>query len=134
MQPHSCGIILKSFNDDGKERFLILLARWSNHWSWPKGYLEKNESHLQCALREVQEETGFSSEMIQLEDREPTTVSYTLNKRTKRVQDGVKTVKLFYGFMKERRDPVLSKEHVQFRWASRKKCHELLRPELASVL
>lgn len=133
-EPHSCGFILKSLNDEGKERYLLLLARWSNHWSWPKGYLEKDESHLTCALRELREETGFTADDVQLEDKEPVMVSYTLQKKTKRIQDGVKHVKLFYGFMKQRREPVLSREHVQSKWASRKKCRQLLRPELASVL
>ncbi|MCX6428050.1 MAG: NUDIX hydrolase [Actinobacteria bacterium] len=30
-------------------------------WSLPKGKLEKGESHIACAYREVQEETGFSA-------------------------------------------------------------------------
>lgn len=131
---HSAGLIIRAENDQGKNRYLILLARWGNHYSWPKGHLEKGESELQCALRETEEETGFSQDLIQLEDREPVVVRYRLAKKTKRVQDGIKVVKLFYAYVKERLPVQLSREHLQYKWASKKTCLRLLRPELASVL
>jgi 8-oxo-dGTP pyrophosphatase MutT (NUDIX family) len=45
-------------------------------WSLPKGKLDKNESAERAALREVQEETGLSCQLI--EELEP--VSYTDNR------------------------------------------------------
>ena len=45
-------------------------------WSLPKGKLDKNESSERAALREVQEETGLSCQLI--EELEP--VSYTNNR------------------------------------------------------
>ena len=45
-------------------------------WSLPKGKLDKNESSERAALREVQEETGLSCQLI--EELEP--VSYTDNR------------------------------------------------------
>ena len=45
-------------------------------WSLPKGKLDKNESAERAALREVQEETGLSCQLV--EELEP--VSYTDNR------------------------------------------------------
>jgi 8-oxo-dGTP diphosphatase len=45
-------------------------------WSLPKGKLDKNESAERAALREVQEETGLSCQLI--EELDP--VSYTDNR------------------------------------------------------
>lgn len=132
---HSAGLVLRSETRSGSDRYLILLARWGNAWSFPKGHrVSDKESVLSCALRETFEETGFSQEVIVLEDREPVTVSYALPKKTKNVPDGVKVVQLFYAFVRDCPVPTLSREHVQFKWASRKSCLRLLRPELASVL
>ena len=45
-------------------------------WSLPKGKLDKNESSERAALRDVQEETGLSCQLI--EELDP--VSYTDNR------------------------------------------------------
>lgn len=45
-------------------------------WSLPKGKLDKNESAERAALREVQEETGLSCQLV--EELDP--VSYTDNR------------------------------------------------------
>ena len=45
-------------------------------WSLPKGKLDKNESAERAALREVQEETGLSCQLIE----ELAPVSYTDNR------------------------------------------------------
>ena len=45
-------------------------------WSLPKGKLDRNESSERAALREVQEETGLSCQLI--EELDP--VSYTDNR------------------------------------------------------
>ena len=45
-------------------------------WSLPKGKLDKNESSERAALREVQEETGLSCQLV--EELDP--VSYTDNR------------------------------------------------------
>ncbi len=44
------------FNDKGE---LLMIYR-RGHWDLPKGKLEKNESKKDCALREVEEETGVT--------------------------------------------------------------------------
>lgn len=40
-------------------KVLLVQGRKTGMWSFPKGHLESGETALQCALRELQEETGL---------------------------------------------------------------------------
>ena len=57
----SCGIIL--FHSD--EFLVIQHPTESNdvkgHWDFPKGHVEDNETELETATRELQEETGIDN-------------------------------------------------------------------------
>ena len=47
---------------DGRE-LIVIRRRRRQDWTLPKGKTEPGESWLQCAIREVQEETGFDVEV-----------------------------------------------------------------------
>jgi 8-oxo-dGTP pyrophosphatase MutT (NUDIX family) len=49
------GVILT----DTANRFLLVLGRIAQKWSFPKGTMEENEVWLTCAKREAFEETGL---------------------------------------------------------------------------
>ena len=67
----SIGVII-FFMKSGVPEFLIIKHR-QGHWSFPKGHMEKGETDLQTAKRELSEETGitdvkFISEGIELSE------------------------------------------------------------------
>lgn len=67
---------------DGVEVLVVHRARYGD-WTFPKGKLEPGEDDEQCAVREVEEETGLT---CVLGDELPST-SYTLGSgRRKRVR------------------------------------------------
>jgi 8-oxo-dGTP pyrophosphatase MutT (NUDIX family) len=53
------GCILVSPND----KILLVKGRLSGKWSLPKGHMEGRENDLQCALRELYEETGIQPDV-----------------------------------------------------------------------
>lgn len=134
MALHGAGFVLRRRNSKNKDVYLILKSKWGGHWSLPKGHANSKESPFECALRETNEETGISPEQIQIEPIDPVDVSYKLNQKTKKVQDGIKRVRIYFGYLKEKPDVRLSREHTQFRWAALQTCKELLRPELAELV
>eukprot|EP00906_Rhabdomonas_costata_P019510 RCo028473 len=53
-----CGVIV--FNEDFSK--VLMIQHWnSEQWSFPRGKIANEESKLQCALRELWEETGFDA-------------------------------------------------------------------------
>jgi 8-oxo-dGTP diphosphatase len=56
----AAGCVLARTRDNGKPEYLIVHRPRYDDWSLPKGKLDKGETFLEGALREVKEETGFT--------------------------------------------------------------------------
>ncbi len=84
----SCGVVVFR-NINGKREYLCLLQNFSKTYSVPKGHLEAFETEKECALRELYEETGINTKLI---DGFKTEISYSFN-----TNSGIKfkTVTLF---------------------------------------
>ena len=55
----SCGSLV--YRIENEEIYLLLIRHKSGgHWSFPKGHVEKGETEIETALREVKEETNVS--------------------------------------------------------------------------
>lgn len=59
----SCGFLI--FKDDPSPSFLLM--RHPNRWDLPKGHVDPGETNRQCALRELEEETGITAEDIEID-------------------------------------------------------------------
>jgi 8-oxo-dGTP diphosphatase len=55
----AAGGVVHRVDADGALTFLLVHRRRRGDWSLPKGKLERGESHLDAAVREVAEETGL---------------------------------------------------------------------------
>ena len=60
MKETACGAIIYRETSMGRE-YLILKHKNAGHWFFPKGKIEKDESKMQCAKREILEETGLKN-------------------------------------------------------------------------
>lgn len=58
-----CGAILVHLTDE-KISEICLVHQSSGHWGIPKGQRNKNEPQVECAIREVVEETGLDIRAI----------------------------------------------------------------------
>ena len=131
----SAGIILLDIREMTEARVLCLRA--FNNWDFPKGRLDAGETHIQAAIRELQEETGYNLsdiEFVQTLFDLPETVTYGSGKRAK-------TATYFYAVLSNlEKDPILpvspelgKPEHDEWRWVSVSKLSELLPARLLPI-
>ena len=85
MNPPCAGIIVFS---EGKT--VLVATSYGNH-SFPKGKRHRNETHLECAWRELQEETGLTKDNVTLIDD-----NFYLDERTAK---GNLSVRYFVGML-----------------------------------
>lgn len=56
---HAAGGVISRQKRDGRVEVLLIHRPHREDWTFPKGKLESRETHEECALREVEEETGL---------------------------------------------------------------------------
>lgn len=76
----SAGVIVRE--DNGVEEPTYLCVRAYSNWDFPKGHVEGQETLLQAALRELEEETILTPEDIQLVGTMAPPVVYKNGKKT----------------------------------------------------
>ncbi len=106
----SCGFLI--VRGDPVREFLLM--RHHDRWDLPKGHVDKGESELDCACRELLEETGFQRDDIQLIDGFRFVTHYQVRgKRDGRLRD--KTLVIFLGRL-VRDVPIQVSEHQDHEW------------------
>jgi 8-oxo-dGTP diphosphatase len=59
----AAGGVIRRLNDENEHEVLLVHRPRYDDWSWPKGKCEPGESLIDCAIREVEEETGILTEV-----------------------------------------------------------------------
>jgi bis(5'-nucleosidyl)-tetraphosphatase len=106
----SCGVLIIR----GEPIREFLLMRHADRWDLPKGHVDPGETEIQCALRELREETGIQATDLELIDGFRFETRYQVRaKKSDRVYD--KTLVIFLGHL--RRDvPIAVTEHIGYKW------------------
>tara|TARA_B100000029_G_scaffold309670_1_gene302212 strand:+ start:689 stop:1084 length:396 start_codon:yes stop_codon:yes gene_type:complete len=102
----SCGVVLFC-----KKKILLLKYKGGGHWDFPKGHVEKDESEMETALRELKEETGISEVTLFSDFRE--IIEYSFRKGNSFIKKQV----IYFMGETENTDVTLSHEHTDFVWA-----------------
>ena len=110
----SCGVVLFS-----KQKVLLLQyatgqkeGEWDlqGHWDFPKGHVDKGETEIETATRELEEETGIKN--IILLDNFRKTINYKIQKRDRKISKEV----VFFIATTAETEINLSHEHVDYGW------------------
>jgi bis(5'-nucleosidyl)-tetraphosphatase len=114
VEEESAGVVVFRVDPAGVRMYLLL--DYGHHWDFPKGHLEKGETPLEAAQRELKEETGISR--VELLPNFAARISYFFREKRKRAKDKTpvlvhKTVTFFAGRV-DSEVVKLSDEHVGF--------------------
>ena len=101
----SCGAII--FRKENNIIETLLIRMIGGHWSYPKGHVEKDETEVETALREIKEETNLEV-ILDTRFREITTYSPK--------PDVLKDVIYFIGFAKTTNVLVQETEVSEYMW------------------
>lgn len=112
IQPLSCGFLIVRGNPI--ESFLLM--KHPRRWDLPKGHVDEGETELQCAIRELYEETGISVDDIEIDPTFSYENRYMVNQKRYGGKGFVEKKLLVY--LARLRNPVRIKvtEHDGYRW------------------
>ena len=107
----SCGLLL--FRDGPPKSFLLMCL--PGRYDLPKGHLEGRETELQCAMRELNEETGIEASNVELDPSFRYTETYFPRYRRFGGRRVEKTLVIFLGRL-YRDVPIKLTEHDSCQW------------------
>jgi len=124
----SAGVIVLHWR---RHRYEYLLLRAYNYWDFPKGVVEPGETPLECARREVAEETGITELAFRWGEQYRETQPYNHGRKIARyyiAETPSTRVRLQI-------NPEIGRpEHSEFRWVTRAAAWDLLTPRVQAIL
>lgn len=107
----SCGFLI--YRTQPEKAFLLM--RHPHRWDLPKGHVDDGETNLQCALRELEEETGIQQHQLRIEEGFKHKNRYIIT--TKRGVQKKKKLIMFLAELVEEVEIVLT-EHESYQWVT----------------
>lgn len=108
----SCGVLV--FRQTPRRSFLLM--KHPHRYDLPKGHIEAGESEMDCALRELEEETGFPKEQIRIEPEFRFELTYQPRYRRFGGERVEKTVVIFLGWLLADNSEPKPTEHGAYEW------------------
>jgi len=128
-QPRSCGVLV--VRGDPIEEFLLM--QHSNRLDLPKGHVDPGESDVECALRELEEETGITADDIDLDPDFQFENRYMVRYKRFGDQDVEKTLVIFLGRLQREVEMKVS-EHESHKWMKWNPPHKIQRETIDPLL
>jgi bis(5'-nucleosidyl)-tetraphosphatase len=111
-QPLSCGFLILR----GQPVDSFLLMRHPRRWDLPKGHLDEGETEIQCALRELHEETGIPADAVEIDPDFQYENRYMVNQKRYGGKGLIeKRLLIFLGHL-TRPIRIVVTEHDDYRW------------------
>lgn len=120
-RPLSCGFLIVRGNPIDS----FLLMKHPARWDLPKGHVDPGETELQCALRELEEETSIRHDDIEVDPDFVFENRYLVNQKRYGGKGLVeKTLKIYLGRLIRPVEIVVT-EHDGFKWFNWKPPHRI---------
>jgi len=110
-QVKSCGFLL--LRREPERSFLLM--RHPARWDLPKGHVEQGESELECAYRELYEETGIEAHDLDQDEKFRFTLEYPVVDRQDPEETTHKTLVIFLGWLRNSVSIEVT-EHESYQW------------------
>lgn len=110
--PRACGFLIVK----GNPVHSFLLMKHPSRWDLPKGHVDDDETDMECALRELREETGIRKRHLKIDPDFCYESRYQVNGKRYGGKDEVeKTLRIFLARLVEDVDIVVT-EHDGYEW------------------
>ena len=116
----SCGFAITKCVDNVNQ-YLLLKKKQYGLWEIPKGKIEKDESELETAFREIEEECGIKKDNLE--------VNLNMKKVYRHFTPKGKEKTLIFWLARLIKDDIvvtLSEEHVDYKWVTAEEANHLL--------
>lgn len=120
MQVKACGFLVVR----GRPIDSFLLMQHKQRLDLPKGHLDGNETELECAYRELEEETGIRADQIELFPDFRFTLEYSIHEQRYNGKLVDKTLVIFLGRLLEA-VPIKVTEHLGYEWRAWRPPHRI---------
>jgi len=107
----SCGVVV--FRETPVKSFLLM--KHADRWDFPKGKVDPGETELECALRELQEETGICEQHIDIDPEFRFVLPYTVGAAGEDAEPKSKHLIMFLGKVTDNPEIRLT-EHIGYEW------------------
>lgn len=84
-------------------------------WDLPKGHVDPGETDLQCALRELHEETGIPADAVHIDPDFRFSLRYNVRSKRTGGQTWPKTLMIYLGRLQQD-VPIVTTEHESYQW------------------
>jgi len=125
----ACGVLVIRFQPD----LQFLLMRHVDRWDLPKGHVDDGESDMECALRELREETGIPADAITVAPQFEFTIHYQARDRKRKNATALKRVAIYLAAA-IRPVEVVTSEHPDYAWFPWSPPHRFHQPTIDGVL
>jgi bis(5'-nucleosidyl)-tetraphosphatase len=125
----ACGVLV--LRGEPVESFLLM--RHARRFDLPKGHMEPGETELECALRELAEETGIASDAVEIDPEFRFAIDYHVRYREFNNELAHKTVVFFLARLK-REGPIVVSEHRGYVWHPWRPPHRIQRETVDPLL
>lgn len=114
IEVRSCGfLVFQTCEKSNHKQFLLMKHR--NRWDLPKGHVDPGETQLECALRELHEETAIQEADITIDSEFRFSQQYEVRYKRNNHQPQWKELVVFLAALKHPVEMVIT-EHIGFEW------------------